>query len=212
MERRTVIIIIMRLVLAALSLAGVVTQFVLAVQTDFGIVNFFSYFTTLSNLIGSVVFIVGAVRLIGGHETTDSDVAIRGASVVYLVFVGIVFNTLLLDADLGDLQPWVNVVHHMLMPLAVLVDWLVWPPRSRIPLRTVFLWMIFPAAYVVYSLVRGGIVGFYAYPFFNPGAVGGYGGVAAYCGAMLVAFIALALLVRWLGNLRMRSQSRATAA
>lgn len=199
------LVIAFRLVLAALSLAGVVVQLVIAIQTDFGLVNFFSYFTTLTNILASAVFIVSAVRLARGHETSDLDVAIRGGSVVYMAFVGIVFNTLLVGADLGGLLPWVNVVHHMVMPLAVLVDWVVWPPRSRISVRTALLWMIFPAAYVVYSLIRGAVVGFYAYPFFNPAVNGGYGGVALYCGVMLVAFVGLAFLVRWLANVRVRA-------
>lgn len=200
MQTRRTLVIVLRLVLAALSLAGVIVQLMIAVRIGLSLVSFFGYFTNLANLIGSTVFIIGAVRLIRGVRPSAFDVAIRGASVVYLVFVGLVFNTLLLNADLGDLQPWVNVVHHMLMPLAVLIDWIVWPPRERIPVRAALLWMVFPAAYVVFTLIRGAIVGFYPYPFFNPAAVGGYGGVALYCAAMLVGFIALAFGVRWLGN------------
>ncbi len=60
--------------------------------------------------------------------------------------------------------------------------------------------MAIVAAYVVYSLVRGGGHRFYAYPFFNPGRVGGYGGVTLYCLGMLVGFVVIALLVRWSGN------------
>lgn len=199
MGLRTVVITL-RLVLAALSVAGVVTQFVIAVQTHFGITDFFSYFTTLANLFGSVVFVVGPVRLLRRSADDEVAPAVRGASVLYLAFVGIVFNTLLVGADLGGLQPWVNVVHHMVMPLAVVVDWLVWPPRRRLGWGVLAPWMAFVAAYVAYSLVRGAVTGFYAYPFFNPGAVGGYGGVTLYCLAMLVGFVVLALLVRWSGN------------
>lgn len=203
---RRYLVIAFRLLFAALSLAGLITQLVLAIQIHFSLVSFFSYFTNLANLIASVVFIVGAVRLARGYKTTDVDVAIRAASVVYMVFVGLVFNTLLVGADLGDLQPWVNVVHHMVMPLAVLIDWLVWPPRSRIRVRTALLWVIFPVAYVIYSLIRGTITHFYAYPFFNPGAVGGYGGVALYCLAMLAGFVILAFVIRGLGNVLSRSR------
>lgn len=199
------LVIAFRLTMAGLSLAGVALQFGIVVQTNFGLVDFFSYFTNLTNIFASVVFIIGAIRLARGYKTNDVDVAIRGGSVVYMVFVGVVFNTLLVGADLGDLEPWVNTVHHLVMPIAVLVDWLVWPPRSRISLRTALLWMIFPVVYVVYSLIRGAIMGFYAYPFFNPDANGGYGGVALYCGAMLVAFVLLALAVRWLANLRVKA-------
>ena len=173
--------------------------------------NFFSYFTILGNIFASVVFIIGAVRLMRGYQTNDADVAIRGASVVYMVFIGIVFNTLLIGVDLGGLLPWINTVHHMVMPLVVLIDWIVWPPRSRVSVRTALLWMVFPAVYVVYSLVRGAIVGFYPYPFFNPAAVGGYGGVALYCAAMLVAFVALAFLIRWLANRTVREEAKADA-
>jgi hypothetical protein len=196
--------IALRLLIAAASLAGVVTQFVIAIRTDFGLVNFFSYFTTLSNLFASTVFIVGAVRILRGKSSTSGWEAVRGASVVYMAFVGIVFNTLLGDADLGGLLPWVNIVHHTLMPLFVVVDWLLLPPRIRVSLRTAFLWVLVPVAYTVYSVVRGAAVGFYCYPFFNPAAVGGYGGVAIYCLALLATFIVLALLIRVVGNLLLR--------
>ncbi|NJC23749.1 hypothetical protein BJ994_002825 [Arthrobacter pigmenti] len=193
------LVIAFRLVFAALSLAGVVVQLTISLNSDFGAVNFFSYFTILSNIIASLVFIISAVRLARNYQTNDVDVAIRGGSVVYMVFVGVVFNTLLRDVELGGLLPWINTVHHMVMPLAVLVDWIVWPPRSRIRLRTVFVWMIFPVAYVLYSLIRGAVVGFYPYPFLDP-TVQGYGGVALYCAALVVAFAVLALLVRWIAN------------
>lgn len=192
--------VVLRLLLAAASLAGVVTQLVIAIQTDFGLVNFFSYFTTLSNLFASIVFIVGAVKILRRSESSPRWEAVRGASVVYMAFVGIVFNTLLVGADLGGLLPWTNVVHHMLMPLAVVIDWVLMPPRRRLSTRTAWLWLIVPVVYTVYSVVRGAVTGFYCYPFFNPAAVGGYGGVAAYCAGLLVAFIVLALVIRLVGN------------
>lgn len=193
------LVIVLRLAFAALALAGVVVQLGISLRTGFGAVNFFSYFTILSNIFASAVFIISALRLARNYRTTDRDVAIRGASVMYMVFVGAVFNTLLRDVDLGGLLPWINTVHHLIMPVAVLVDWIVWPPRSSISLKTVLLWMIFPVVYVVYSLVRGAFVGFYPYPFLNP-TTQGYGGVAVYCVILVVAFAALALLIRWLAN------------
>ncbi|WP_196240566.1 Pr6Pr family membrane protein [Nocardioides anomalus] len=48
-------------------------------------------------------------------------------------------------------------------------------------------------------MIRGAATGFYPYPFFNPHHVGGYGGVAAYCAVLLLAFVALAFVVRLLG-------------
>jgi hypothetical protein len=189
-----------RFLLAALSLAGVVTQMAIAVANHHDMLSLFNYFTILSNLFASVVFIISAVRLLKGRAPTKSDDAIRGASIVYMIFVGIVFTTLLREVELGNLMPWVNTVHHYIMPVAVIIDWVLQPPRSKISLKTTYAWMLFPAAYVVYSLVRGAIVGFYPYPFFNPDIQNGYGGVALYCAGMLGAFVFVSLGVRWVAN------------
>lgn len=124
--------------------------------------------------------------------------SVRGASVVYMAFVGVVFNTPLVDVDLGGLLPWINTVHRLVVPLAVVIDWLVFPPRGRVSLPTAFLWVTVPIVYTVYSVTRGAIVDFYCYPFFDPAAVGGYGGVAIYSAALLVTFVAL--LVRAVGH------------
>lgn len=196
--------IVFRLVFAALSLTAVGVQFfAVTIPQGHSILNFFCYFTNLSNILISIVFIVSAVRLITKHtEPSASDAAIRGGAVVYIVFVGIVFNTLLADTDLGELIPWVNVIVHMVVPIAGLADWIIWPPRHRLPFRVALWWMIWPAAYSIFSVSRGAVDGFYPYPFFNPAVSGGYGGVALWCLALVVTFFVLAVLVRGVGNLR----------
>ena len=209
---RVPVAIALRVILAAASLAGVATQLIIAIRTDFGLVNFFSYFTTLSNLFASFVFIWGTIRILRGAPNSARWEAIRGASVVYMAFVGIVFNTLLAGADLGGLLPWVNVVHHMLMPLVVVIDWMLLPPKVRLSLRTALLWVIVPVVYTAYSVIRGALVGFYCYPFFNPAAVGGYGGVALYCVVLLAVFVVLALVIRAIGNAFNRRGTAVTSA
>ena len=91
---------------------------------------------------------------------------------------------------------------HYVLPIAGVLDWILWPPKNRLPFRAIGWWMIFPAVYAVFSVVRGAIDGVYPYPFFDPDAVGGYGAVALYCGVMVVVFFLLALLVRFIGNWR----------
>lgn len=199
--------IVYRLLFAALALTAVAVQFfAVTIPLGHSIFNFFCYFTNLSNIMISIVFIVSALRLVSGRkDPSDSDVAIRGGVVVYIVFVGVVFNTILADTDLGALIPWVNVVVHMIIPVAGIVDWLIWAPRRHLPFRVALWWMIWPAAYSIFSVARGAIDGFYPYPFFNPSVSGGYGGVALWCLVLVVAFFVLAVLVRWIGNLRHRS-------
>jgi hypothetical protein len=91
-------------------------------------------------------------------------------------------------------MPWVNVVVHYIMPVAVVLDWFLDPPRSSLTPRQLGYWLIYPLAFLVYTLMRGAAVGWYPYPFLNPSKAGGYGGVALYCVAIFAAF----LIVGWL--------------
>ncbi len=57
----------------------------------------------------------------------------------------------------------------------------------------------YPLTWLVYTLVKGPIVGKYPYPFLDP-ANGGYGTVAAYCVAILVGMLVLCVAVMWIAN------------
>jgi hypothetical protein len=183
-----------RLFFGLLTLAAIITQLITHIQHRFNVVNFFGYFTNLSNIFASLVFIVGAVYLLQGREPTPTEDIIRGASVAAMAIVGIVFSILLSGEDLGSLLPWVNAVLHYIMPIVVVADWLYQPPGSTLSVWRLGYWLIYPLVYIVYTLIRGAIVGFYPYPFLNPAKVGGYGGVFLYC----LAIFALFLLVSWL--------------
>lgn len=187
-------LIVGRFFFAGLTLVAIVSQFAVHLRHRFDPVNFFSYFTNLSNIFASIVFLFGAVYLLRRRRMTPGEEVARGASVVAMVVVGIVYAALLRNEDLGTLQPWVNIVVHVVMPLAVLADWLYEPPDSTITMRQVGYWLIYPLAYLVYTLVRGAIAGFYPYPFLNPDKAGGWGVVILYCIAIFWAF----LLVSWL--------------
>lgn len=159
-------------------------------------VNFMSFFTNLSNIFAGVVFIISAIYLAKSRRASTTDDIIRGAATLYMTVTGIVYVTLLTGEDLGLLMPWVNIVTHIIMPLVVLADWVYQPPRTKYTIKQAIWWLAFPMIYLVYSLVRGAQVGWYPYPFLNPDKVGGYGGVAAYCIVILVAFVGIGLVLR----------------
>jgi hypothetical protein len=166
----------------------------------FNLVNFFSYFTNLSNIFAAIVLIIGALYLIQRRKPTATDDIIRGTAVAAMALVGIVFSILLRNEDLGSLLPWVNTVVHYIMPVVMVLDWLYQPPKTRLAVKQIAFWLIFPFLYLAYSMIRGSIVGWYAYPFINPTKVGGYGVVALYCLAILAAFLLLSWLLMLLGN------------
>jgi hypothetical protein len=173
------------------------------------VVNFFSYFTNLSNIFAALVFLLGALALLRRRERPlpVANDLVRGAAAAAMAIVGIVYGILLRNEDLGTLLPWVNVVVHYIMPVAVVADWLYAPPTSRISLRQMGYWLIYPLLFLIYTLVRGAIVDWYPYPFLNPARVGGYGGVTLYAIAIFAAFLIVGWLLVALGNAQKRKSA-----
>ncbi|WP_146147463.1 Pr6Pr family membrane protein [Prauserella shujinwangii] len=157
----------------------------------------YSYFTIESNLFAALVLLAGAFRPV--------PAPVRGAAVLYLVTTGIVYAVLLRGVDVQTPE-FANFALHSAMPLLVAVDWLADPPRTRLRGGHVLWWLVFPLAYVAYTLVRGSVVGWYPYPFLDP-AQGGYGQVAAMSLFVACTIGVLAVVVAGVGN-RMGSSSR----
>ncbi len=161
--------------------------------------DYFSYFTVLSNLFAVAMLLYGALR--PAHTRSHTVELLRGAAVVYILTTGIVY--LLLLSGRAPAYPWVNAILHYLMPVAVTLDWLLDPPRAHLdPARTVVLWMAFPVLYIVYTLARGAIVGWYPYFFVDPHRSGGYLLVAGDCLAVGIGIAALGIVTSWAGNHR----------
>ncbi|HEY8999520.1 MAG TPA: Pr6Pr family membrane protein [Candidatus Saccharimonadales bacterium] len=186
-------VIAFRIVAAELALVAIIAQLSRQVSGGNSVANFFSYFTVQSNLLAIGVLGFGAATLPGGQPKSFN--AWRGAATLYLVITGIVYALLLsnLPNGPGDLTPWIDTVLHRILPLVMVVDWLVDRPRQRISIKTALLWLVYPLAYLTYSLVRGPIVKWYPYPFLNPQQ--GYLRVAFTSIAVAVASAVLALLI-----------------
>ncbi len=199
----------LRFLFGAVTLAAVGIQLGIHVGHGYDVLNFFSYFTNLGNLFASAVLLVESVLTWRGRELGPAWQLLRWVSVVCMALVGIVFSALLRDVDLGSLLPWINTWLHYVMPVAVVLDWLVQSPRRAISFRSLWVAVLFPLAYLAYSLVRGAAINWYAYPFLNPGN-GGYGAVAGSCVLIAVAFVAVSAAVLLAGN-RLRPLVSASA-
>lgn len=167
-------------------------------QRGFSPTDYFSYFTELSNLFAAAIFLYGAIRPDASRSSAVE--LLRGAAVVYMLTTGIVYAVLLSGHYVP--YPWVNTILHRIMPVAVALDWVIDPPRVRLPLRQTILWMSFPLVYIVYTLIRGAIVDWYPYFFVNPSHRGGYLFVAGACMAIAVGILALVGATAWVGNRR----------
>lgn len=209
---------------AALALAAIFAQFVysstksaplffadgvtyLSSPNAFNPVNFFSFFTIESNVFAAVILIVAGIYTLRGKQNTTLDI-LRGAATLYMATTGIIYGLLLsgLEVSLQTTIPWVNVVLHYLMPVVVVVDWLLDPPRRSLTFQRALLWLLFPLAYAIYSLLRGDMTGWYPYPFINAAELG-YGQVLVNSVFIAVGLTFLVWLVVLSANLQQRRKA-----
>ncbi len=183
-----------RVLVALLGLSSVVLEVVTLVGRGvFVPSNFLSFFTIQSNLLAAVTLL-----LVVSRPPSPWLSWLRGLATMCMVVTGLVFAVLLagLPADVLTAVPWDNTVLHQLVPLWFALDWALDPPAPAVPLRRALLWLVYPLAYVAYSLLRGPLVGWYPYPFLDP-ADGGYGAVALTCVGIAVLGVVLVLLITW---------------
>lgn len=161
-----------------------------------------SLFTIQTNFVfGLTLVLSAAVRRASLPRWWDH---LRGALTFYLVMAGIVYA--LLVAPPGEFWSWnidwPNLAMHRVAPLFAIADWVLVTMRTRAGWLRPLAWMIYPAAFLGYSWVRGAITGWYPYDFLNPTLPGGWGAVLPMTGIVLVAFLAISIIVHLLGNVR----------
>lgn len=159
--------------------------------------NHYSYFTVLSNVFGAAVLGVGIFRRV-------PDV-VRGAAATYLATTGVVYALLLRGVDVQT-PAYANVVLHVAVPVLVVLEWVAVPPERRLGARAVTWWLLFPALYCAYTLVRGPLVAWYPYPFLDPRDLG-YGAVAGWCVVVAATVTVVGALVAWVGAARRRGST-----
>lgn len=158
-----------RLFFGVLAIVAIVAQLISARQLpNFDVINFFSFFTIQANILAAGLFIaVGFMMLLGVRKSSDCLAMMRGAATLYMLMTGIIYALLLSGLDVQLSLPWVNIILHYVMPIAVMIDWLIATPQPILFKRAI-VWLAFPLAYAVYSLVRGFFTEWYPYPFLNP--------------------------------------------
>jgi hypothetical protein len=151
------------------------------------------------------VAILALAALVRRPERSAAFDALRTAVTLYMTITGVVFAVLLagLQESLDTHIAWVNFVVHTLQPIVLVVDWLIDPPRHRLPWSVAAAWLAFPVAWFAYTLVRGAQVGWYPYPFVDVGEHG-YGRVLVNAVVLAVAFAAVAAVFQLVARRRAR--------
>mgnify|MGYP003582514099 CR=1 FL=1 len=177
-----------------------------------GLVNFFGFFTVLSNILVATVLTADAFgRESAARRFWLAPWVVSGV-LASILFVGIAYSLLL--RHLWQPQGWQLIADgllHDVMPVLFAVYW--WRKVAKGALRVghVLAWSVYPLVYFGYALLRGQLIGFYPYPFIDV-AVLGFTRVLLNALVMLAAFLVLGLgvigLDRWQGRRLAKARTR----
>ncbi|TDK53902.1 Pr6Pr family membrane protein [Pseudomonas moraviensis] len=160
-----------------------------------GLVSFFSYFTILTNTLVATVLTCAVSERQSAARRWFLQPWVSSGIAVSIAVVGLAYSILL--RHLWHPEGWQFVADELLhdvMPLLFLGYWWCCVPKGTLRLRHLPLWLIYPLVYFIYALLRGHLLGAYAYPFIDV-AVLGYPQVLANAGGILVGFVLVGLLI-----------------
>ena len=77
----------------------------------------------------------------------------------------------------------------------MVIDWFLDRSPIRPTMAQAATWLVFPAVWLAYTMIRGPLADWYPYPFLNPD-LKSVGEIVVTCIGMMVAFVVVGLLLR----------------
>lgn len=181
--------------------------------------NMFIYYTNLSNLLCILFFTVLTMCTATGRSGKKLQ-SLKGMCTIAILITFLVYHFALRPlilrhpdsfsgaaAELGNVWAPSNILVHYLLPLATLLDWLLFDDKGVYRWRDLLHWSAAPMAYCIFALVRaplGGIIAGtqsrYPYPFLDVDVLG-WPVVLSNIGILLACFLFIECLYLGLDSL-----------
>ena len=169
-----------------------------------GLVNYFSFFTILTNTLVATVLTYAADTRSSKGRTFFLQPWVSSGIGVSIIVVGVAYNLLLRNLWQPQGLQWLaNELLHDVMPVLFTLYWWCCVPKGTLRLSYIGLWGLYPIVYFAYILLRGHLLGVYPYPFIDVEKLG-YAQTFVNAFGILAGFVFVALVVvvidRWRGR------------
>lgn len=151
--------------------------------------NTFAFFTIQSNVL---VGITSAWLVVADRPSSSTFRVLRLTALVAIIVTGVVYHVAI--ARLLDLESWALVgdqLVHTVVPILAVAGWLLFGPRGLVAPRVVWLSLVFPVAWLTFTLIRGAVVNWYPYHFIDVTHLG-YGKAVVNCVWVAILLLGLA--------------------
>jgi hypothetical protein len=204
-------------IIAVVAWFALVLQFLLMVQRAepgtvlHAVINYFSFFTILTNLlvaVGTTVPLLAPQSAAGRFSARPST---QSGTAVYIAIVGITYSLLLRHMwNPQGMQKIADVLLHDVVPVLYVAFWIFLVPKFTLRWSDAVRWLAFPLVYMVYTVARGLIAHWYPYYFIDIDTIG-WSLALIHAAGLLLAFFGFGLLFISIGRWTAGSSSnRAT--
>ena len=177
--------------------------------------EYFAYFTIHTSLIAAVVLAITGIRELQGKADTKALTLARLSVSTYAIVVAVVYNALLRgtpvlpgDPDYGYNWPGIpNEILHVWAPILILLDFALTFTATKLKFKQIFWVLLFPLAWLVFTIIRGLFTNWWAYWFLNPNLEAGVIGVITFILAIVVFMLVSASISLALNKLSTKAKA-----
>ena len=150
--------------------------------------EYFAYFTIQTSIIAAVVLAAAGVRELQGKADTKVLNLSKLSVSTYAIVVAVVYNALLRgtpvlegDPDYGYNWPVLpNEILHVWAPIFIVLDFALTKKATQLKFKQIFWVLVFPMAWLTFTIIRGLITDWWAYWFLDPNLEAGVAGVVSF--------------------------------
>ncbi|MDR7085429.1 hypothetical protein J2X11_000268 [Aeromicrobium panaciterrae] len=137
--------------IALIATVALVVQFVLVLDRDGSVVNFFSYFTVESNILVAIACWLVVLKPERGGTAFG---ILRLGGLVGITITGIIFSTILAGAvKLDGVDWWTDKAFHYVVPAMAVVGFVFLKPRTRLD-KSALWFLVWAMGWLAYTLIR----------------------------------------------------------
>ncbi|MDR2997174.1 MAG: Pr6Pr family membrane protein [Microbacterium sp.] len=167
--------------------------------------NFFAYLTIESNIAYTILGVAAGIIALRMPEDPPWLTTARAIVLSWTITAGLAFALIVWQAGLRGIPitvPWSDVVLHFVLPAWAILAWVFGPGRAAASWRIVPYVLLYPVLWGLFTIWRGGIIGWYPYYFLDPRQVSGIPEMVLTCAIALGIFAMVACGLVLLSRMR----------
>ena len=170
-KRKNTFLIIFRIVAVAVSLFGMSYRLIIVPLQGDGfpqLLDMLGYFTIQSGLLVLAVFISLLVNQLRGTPEKAFSPKVRGAVLLYIIITSVIFMVMLNGTfETQGLNKIVLYINHLGTAILLLIDNIISIKPRTYKWSLLFWWLIYPIAYLIFSIIKGIFFDRFRYYFLN---------------------------------------------